>query len=191
MVRNELKGRPMNIRPRDKQELNYVVDLSDRGGKHVMYVHRLVALAFIPNPRGCPFVDHINRDPKDNRVENLRWCFPQENACNARKWSGKRTSSYKGVIRRTGQQVYRARIRFHDKLINIGSYRDEIEAAKAYDSKARELFGEFACCNFPCPSQEDNVSIASDDTDNSDPSHLDPLAFGMYDEDLATSKVIS
>ena len=38
------------------------------------FVHRLVALAFLPNPDNLPEVDHINRIPHDNRVENLRWC---------------------------------------------------------------------------------------------------------------------
>ncbi len=36
-------------------------------------VHRLVAMAFIPNPDGKPCIDHINTVRDDNRVENLRW----------------------------------------------------------------------------------------------------------------------
>ena len=45
-------------------------------------VHRIFAEAFIPNPENKPCIDHINRDTKDNRIENLRWCTQKENMNN-------------------------------------------------------------------------------------------------------------
>lgn len=42
-------------------------------------VHRLVAMAFIPNEKNLPQIDHINYDTSDNRVENLRWCTARQN----------------------------------------------------------------------------------------------------------------
>jgi len=48
-------------------------------------VHRLIALAFIPNPANKPTVDHINRDATDNRIENLRWATCAEQALNRRQ----------------------------------------------------------------------------------------------------------
>ena len=47
-----------------------------------MLVHRLVALAFIPNPDNKQFVDHIDTNKLNNNASNLRWTTISENANN-------------------------------------------------------------------------------------------------------------
>lgn len=49
------------------------VDLCKNGKRKSCKVHRLIAIAFIPNPLNLPEVNHINEDKTDNRVENLSW----------------------------------------------------------------------------------------------------------------------
>jgi len=84
---------------------------SDATRKHHM-VHRLVALAFIPNPDGKNEVDHINRIKTDNRVENLRWATRSENIINTSTRTEHRhiyqlkSSSYQVQIYRNYKSVF-------------------------------------------------------------------------------------
>ena len=60
------------------------VVLHKYGKKEFLGVHRLIALAFIPNPENKPEVNHINGIRDDNRVENLEWVTRYENYIHAR-----------------------------------------------------------------------------------------------------------
>jgi hypothetical protein len=101
-------------------------------------LHRLILKA----PDGVE-VDHINGNALDNRRQNLRLATHAENMHNRVG-----TNDLKGV-RRKGKRYY-ASIEMDGRFIHCGVYDTPEEAARAYDRKAIELFGEFACTNESC-----------------------------------------
>ena len=70
------------LKPAHTKAGYHCVHLADKGKVSVMFIHRLVALAFIPNPQDKPTVNHINEIKTDNRVENLEWATNHEQNIN-------------------------------------------------------------------------------------------------------------
>lgn len=91
-------------------------------------------------------VDHINRNCLDNRKSNLRIASVAQNRVNSRMNSNN-TSGYRGVTKRSPTR-WEARIKYNQTLIHLGTFKTGEVAAKAYDAKAKELFGDFAQLNF-------------------------------------------
>lgn len=60
-----------------------VVTLYKDGKPKTMYVHRIVAKAFLPNPLKKQFVNHIDCNKLNNHADNLEWCTRQENEIHA------------------------------------------------------------------------------------------------------------
>ncbi len=92
--------------------------------------------------------DHKDRDFLNNKKENLRECDSSQNGANSPKRSGT-SSKYKGVHWSVRDKRWVAQIKFQYKPIRLGSYKEEIDAARAYDKAATQFFKEFACLNFP------------------------------------------
>jgi len=107
-------------------------------------IHRLVYNAFI-GIGNAHHIDHINRIRTDNRLVNLRPATATQSAANSRKRKSC-SSKYKGVSqdKRTGKWI--AYI-FNYKKYHLGVFINENDAARAYNKKALELFGEYAFIN--------------------------------------------
>lgn len=112
------------------------------GARKWIYMHR----AIMNTPAGMD-TDHINRNRLDNRRCNLRICTRSENNGN-RIGRPNSKSKYRGVWP-VGPNRWVSQIAFKKQRYTVGSFRTEEEAARAWDSKARELFGKFARVNFP------------------------------------------
>jgi hypothetical protein len=108
--------------------------------------HRVIFLlvhGYLPE-----YIDHINQNKVDNRIENLRPATTSQNMGNVRKFKKNPTSKFKGVSFHKIEGKWISHIRFKDKLTHIGYFKNEEDAAREYDKKAIELFGTFACTNF-------------------------------------------
>ena len=114
-----------------------------RKGRKIVLMHKEI----LNVPEGFE-PDHINRNGLDNQRHNLRICTHAEN-CRNRKLNHNNKSGFRGVCWDRKSKKWRASIKYCFKTFCLGFFNSEIEAARAYDCKAKELFGEFAYLKFP------------------------------------------
>lgn len=120
-------------------------------GEKPVLMHRLISGA-----KDGERVDHTNGVGLDNRRCNLRVCNQTQNSGNRRR-SSANSSGYKGVsVAPKGR--FRASIRVQGSKKSLGFFDIAADAALAYDCAAREVFGEFACLNFPRPGERSAIT---------------------------------
>lgn len=87
------------------------------------------------------YVDHVNRDPLDNRWVNLRLATPQQNMGNKRG-HGK---YLKGAYKASSGHTFQSKIKIDRKNVYLGTFATEEEAHQAYCDAAKRIHREFAC----------------------------------------------
>lgn len=116
------------------------VQLRKNNKTKCLSVHRLVAMAFINNPKNKPQVNHINGNKKDNNVENLEWCTQGENNAHAYRnglkkhhacWKGKSGSLHNKSI---PVSVYNES---GEKIFYFGSAREASRKLKVHDVSSK------------------------------------------------------
>lgn len=132
---------------RNSKDLWYAMQtVKHRSTGSAIYLHRVILNA-PPETK----VDHKNGDGLDNRRANLRIATHAENLRNS-GLSSNNSSGFKGVSfvrHRFLSKPWHARIMLNRKQTHLGYFATAEDAARAYDAKAKELFGEFARVNFP------------------------------------------
>ena len=125
----------------------YIIGLSQPGlGTTKWLVHRLVALVYLPNPEGLPYVCHKDNVPTNNSVNNLYWGTQKDNMSQASKEGRMIQAKGKDSVHYKGTEIQRSYI---PRLINLGFTRKEIseimnlgvQIVSDYYNKYKETYG--------------------------------------------------
>jgi hypothetical protein len=116
----------------------------NRNGKHeIQYMHNAISKS-----RADTQTDHADGDGLHNWRNNLREITRGQNQHNQKVRTGKKSSRFKGVYWHKPSERWVSQITIDGKTQALGYFKDEVDAANAYDDAAMEHFGEFARLNF-------------------------------------------
>lgn len=116
-----------------------ITSIINNNKKVILTMHRLI----VGKPPLRLVTDHINGNGLDNRKINLRFCTNAQNIMNTPKRIG--SGRFKGIFfQKSRTNPWNARIYCNGKCIYLGCFKEEVNAALAYNSAAKKYFGEFA-----------------------------------------------
>lgn len=114
-----------------------------RYNRKTLQGHRIAWFLYTGNDPGDMCIDHINCNPGDNRISNLRLATPADNSRNRARGKNNTTSCYKGVTWCKRLSKWAAQIRLEGKTVWLGYYDSEVEAHRTYCAAAVKAFGDF------------------------------------------------
>ena len=136
----EIKNIKKNIIMKLKTDKGYL-RIGLRKDKRKFYlIHRLLAIQFIENPNEYKIVDHIDNNPLNNDLENLRWITNSGN-CRNRIPTG--SSKYLGVNWEKNSKKWRANIKIEGKYKHLGYFTNEEDASLVYKKEYNEIMNIF------------------------------------------------
>ncbi len=115
--------------PRRSKNGYWITELSGR----TRYVHRLVAFAFVDNPKGYPHINHKDEDKGNNCADNLEWCTPAYN---------NHYGNHIELMANTKRDRYGKRIRQVDPMSGtvVAEYRSMTEAAEDHNVTVQAIY---------------------------------------------------
>lgn len=95
----------------------YAISVRKNGKLKLLTVHRLIAFAFIPNPKDKPYINHKDGNKLNNDISNLEWATSSENNLHAYKTGLKYVSEYqknKTSLMNRGSNQHNSKLKEHD-----------------------------------------------------------------------------
>ena len=124
-----------------------------RNGKNKrMFIHRLIAIHYIPNPDNKPCVDHIDHNTQNNNISNLRWVTIRENSSNRTD-----QNEYIGVYKKGDK--YQAVIYIDGTLKHLGIYDTPQDASDAYQKALEEINKGLPISYKPIPPKSGYIGV--------------------------------
>lgn len=155
-MNNRYKNKPRMMKPHIRNGYEHVCLTKDKKQFHYK-IHRLVAMAFVPNPNDYPFVNHKNEIKDDNRAVNLEWCTAKYNLnYGSHNEKMRKTKSKKPIaqfdmngnfieIHDSSRDIERKFGYFHNNITNCCKHKYGYKSAYGYkwEFATRDLMEEY------------------------------------------------